>query len=508
MSGLLTRTVWLLAVLFAIGCATPRGPRMPPSPEIALGSCDGDMVRGLFTDAESSETRPQIRALVVRFAGTDSLAKQFGMRVGSTLIQKMTSYARQALDMEHSGLTAASLRARFIPCVISDHEHARAIGRVAGADIVMWGQTFCNWRKPGPCQFVELHLEGANRSNTIRGSPHASLVNNVGIHSAPETAAETEFATSLTVVRWVGLEADGTADEPIWGGRHLAGADLPQLTSPRAKLLIDFVLGLYAYRSGRHGLAAEFFQRSQASVAVAGVQGLPELYRMMGTSYVIAGRTQEGLQVLKKANDSCQPDQISCRALGLSSLGWAMNRLEKPREALAYFDNSLVLDRQQGNRAAEAVTLNNLGLVYQKLGDRTTALALCQSALPLARQANCRHDEATMLDSLGALHDAAGDSRKAEALYQQALIIHRQLGDLGGQAHVLHNLGSLYQHQSQDKRPQSLEFYREALRLWEQVGDTAGAARTKRGINSVSQALGLPDPRQTLRNSEGNRHRL
>ncbi|MEA5519433.1 CHAT domain-containing tetratricopeptide repeat protein, partial [Limnoraphis robusta] len=110
---------------------------------------------------------------------------------------------------------------------------------------------------------------------------------------------------------------------------------------------------------------------------------------------------------------------------------------------LEFYNQSLPLTRQVGDKAGEAVTLNNIGLVYYALGDSQTALDFYNQSLPLTRQVGDKAGEATTLNNIGSVYNALGDRQTALEFYNQSLPLRRQVGDKAGEALALNNIAFL-----------------------------------------------------------------
>lgn len=460
------------------------------SSEVRLGACTAKDVRKLFWGPSD---RRQIRVLVTRFAGTDDVSTQFGVQVGTSLRDALTPYAREALDLQNSGLLSKNLQVRYIGCVVGDHDRARLLGRAASADVVLWGQTYCNRRHPTSCQQVDLHLEGANSNNRIENSPGATMINQITVKNPSLPEAEDAFKTSLTVVRWLGLDADADNPVRVHSRVELAGANLPRLASRRLKVLLDFVLGLYALHAGRHGLAVKFFDSIEK--VTAGVEGAHNLHRMAGMSFVIAGQTDRGLAALQKAHELCQPNDATCRYRTLYRLGWAKARTGHLAEALQHYQDVLVLV-QNRNRWFEGSALNRMGHVYAAIGNQKKGQELCEQGRQICRNSGARSCEAEALKNLGDAAADLGSLPDSMELYNQALQIFRKVGDLGGQAATLGSLGRDYLVLGNTDRAQ--ELHEQALSLYQKVGDQQGIAATLCGMGHVAEGQGEYQKAKTL----------
>lgn len=459
------------------------------SPEEQLGPCMPQEVHTAFSGATG---RHQIRVLVTRFAGSTEIEKQFGMQVGNTLRSALASYARDGLDLQNSGLSATGLHVRFIPCVIGDHDHARQIGRAANAEVVLWGQTYCDRHNAMACQHVDLHLGGVN-SNSIENSPGAKIVNRFTIKTPSSLEPEDAFKTSLTVVRWAGLDGDSENPIRIRSRVELAGAHLPQLASRRVRLLLNFVLGLYALRAGRHGLAVQFFDSVEK--VSAGVEGAYDLHRIVGTSFVIAGQPERGLLALQKAHDLCESDDNACLHRTSYRLGWAEERMGHSSAALKHYQAALEL-AQEKNRWIEGSTLGHMGRIYVAIGDNKRGQKLCEQAQEICIESRARSCAAEAIRTQGDVASNLGLTSKAAELYEQALRTFRQAGDLGGEAATLNSQGRNYLTLGDKRLAQ--ECHEQALARYRKVGDQKGIADTLDGLGHVAECQGDTQTAKTL----------
>lgn len=488
------------------------------------------MVQGLF--APATEKRPELHALIVRFSGSSEASRAFGLDVGLSLRDSLEAHARDVLRLFDTGLQARAIRVKFVPCTVTDHEHARKLGLLADADVVLWGQAFCRSSDPKACRTVavQVHVEGANSHNSIQNSPGATMNNVVQpiiIVPQPPSEAQGSFTTSLTVVRWAGLESSAGSQVRVKRLDDVSAMSLPRLVSKRPRLLLDVVLGLYAARADRHALAAEFFQRTRNDLS-AGVEGSHELLLLIGRSYLIAGQKDAGLAALEAAVRSCMTQDRACRQVALRHSGWAQERTDNLPRAMQMYEDSLALAQELGNELEEAAllnglgrlhsslgdkqkalrfyaralslrekggdlagqawTLNNIGWIHAGLGDKRQALAYYERALPLAQRAGDLSNEAMLLNNLGRVHAELGDTHRAIELLNRALPLKQKVGDLIGEAMILHNLGKV--HAERGDKAQAVEYYARALPLRQRVGDASGEGSTLKNLAQELADLG------------------
>jgi len=157
------------------------------------------------------------------------------------------------------------------------------------------------------------------------------------------------------------------------------------------------------------------------------------------------------------------------------------------REALATFEQVLVIFREIGDRAGEGSTLNNLGKVYQSLGQYQQALDYYQQSLAIHREVGNLVREGTTLTNLGEVYEKLGKYQQALEYFQQALVVMQEVSNLAGEGATLHNLGLVYHHLGEYQ--QALDYYQQALAIRQEVGDRAGEGITLNNLGIVYRNL-------------------
>ena len=146
------------------------------------------------------------------------------------------------------------------------------------------------------------------------------------------------------------------------------------------------------------------------------------------------GQAQEIKRLVELALDeydrqSC--DDLPLRAHLYNDLGYALNALGDPKEALRLAEQGLAIRRQLfGERHPDtAQSLNNVARYTNAVGDSSAALRLAEQALAIRRQLfGERHpDTAQSLNNVALYTDALGDPKEALRLAEQGLAIQRQL---------------------------------------------------------------------------------
>jgi tetratricopeptide (TPR) repeat protein len=91
-----------------------------------------------------------------------------------------------------------------------------------------------------------------------------------------------------------------------------------------------------------------------------------------------------------------------------------------------------------------AASLTSLGNVYYSLGEYQKAIEFYQQSLAITREIGDRGVEGKSYMGLGNVYYSLGEYQKAIEFYQQSLAIKREIGDRGGEASSWFNLGVTY----------------------------------------------------------------
>ncbi|QIZ73677.1 tetratricopeptide repeat protein [Oxynema aestuarii AP17] len=172
----------------------------------------------------------------------------------------------------------------------------------------------------------------------------------------------------------------------------------------------------------------------------------------------------------------------------LTSLGNAYNSLGQYREAIAFHEQSLEIQRAIGNRGGEATSLNNLGNAYYSLGQYREAIAFHEQSLEIERAIGNRGGEANSLGNLGNAYNSLGQYREAIAFHEQSLEIERAIGNRGGEANSLGNLGNAYNSLGQYR--EAIAFHEQSLEIQRAIGNRGGEANSLIGLGNAYYSLG------------------
>ena len=137
------------------------------------------------------------------------------------------------------------------------------------------------------------------------------------------------------------------------------------------------------------------------------------------------------------------PDETALRADGLGAAGWLAQRRGDFAAAAAYFEESIRIAAQVGDRNVQARSLRNLALIHVIRADGQGALPLVKEAYSIADSLGDRAGTAGALLVMALAAYFEGDFEAARAHAEQSLVQHRELGDEKVAAFILACLATL-----------------------------------------------------------------
>ena len=179
-------------------------------------------------------------------------------------------------------------------------------------------------------------------------------------------------------------------------------------------------------------------------------------------------------------------------ARALDTLGTVVREQGDYTRAMAYYEESVALWRDLGDKQGMAATLDNLGNVALAQGAYGRASDLYEEGLALRRELGDRLGIAVTLDGLGNVALAQGDYGRAATLSGQSLDLRRALHDRWGTALALITLGNVALQQGDDVGAAPL--FAEGLEVAHEVGKHHGIAGCLEGLAGVAWGHGQREP--------------
>ena len=143
------------------------------------------------------------------------------------------------------------------------------------------------------------------------------------------------------------------------------------------------------------------------------------------------GRLHELISGLERALATPATLDAHRRAVGLRTLGRALNFTEQENRAREPLEQSLTLFRQLGDRSGEASVLKGLGMGFTNQGSHAQAIDLFHAALAMAREKDDKPGLASTLNLVAGCFYEMGELERSKDAIEEALAIHTELGAHG-----------------------------------------------------------------------------
>jgi CHAT domain-containing protein/predicted negative regulator of RcsB-dependent stress response len=221
----------------------------------------------------------------------------------------------------------------------------------------------------------------------------------------------------------------------------------------------------------------------------------------LGKVYFDLREIQKALEYYNQALSLFQAEkQRSLEATTLSSIGNVYFQSGETQKALDSYNQALEIQYTEKDTAAQANTLQAMGLIYSNLGQSQQALAKYEEALEIQQERQDLPGQADTFSRIGLLYYSLGEDQKAVDSYNQALKLQQAAqGNLSGtdlafnltkQALILMGIASTYGSLGFGDYSKALDFYNQALALYQKAGDRYGEASLLNVISSVNDQLG------------------
>ncbi|MGM9511225.1 tetratricopeptide repeat protein [Larkinella sp. GY13] len=170
-------------------------------------------------------------------------------------------------------------------------------------------------------------------------------------------------------------------------------------------------------------------------------------------------------------------------AQALNNLGTIKLALGDYKEALEYFEQSLVILRQVGDRSGEYEVLGNISHIFKAWGDYRKAFEYSKNNLEIYRKDGYKKGEGHALESIGRLYYLQGSFSIALKNLQDSLKIYQQLKYKRGEGAVLNNIGLVYI--GLEEYPTALKYLEDSLRIYNDIQDVRGQGSSFNDIGQI-----------------------
>jgi tetratricopeptide (TPR) repeat protein/predicted Ser/Thr protein kinase len=212
----------------------------------------------------------------------------------------------------------------------------------------------------------------------------------------------------------------------------------------------------------------------------------------MGRLAISSGKPQASLDPLNRALTlSVQLDNQEEKANSLHLIGHAYWQMNKPEEAVRYFQEELAIWRQLGQKHGIALSLNEMAKAQTQLGENKSALPNFQQALTIRREIGDKQGLGDTLMDMGNFYADRGEHDQALRIYKEALQIERDIGNENLQAGCLNNIGAVYFETAQYEDARA--YYQQSLELYEKANVPREIAYTVHNLAETSVRIGQYD---------------
>jgi tetratricopeptide (TPR) repeat protein len=153
------------------------------------------------------------------------------------------------------------------------------------------------------------------------------------------------------------------------------------------------------------------------------------------------------------------------------------------QKAIECYEKSLKLSKEIGDKANISRSLNNLGIMYSDLDNAPKSLEYYKENLKVQEELGDKSSIAFTLNNLGNVYSDQGNMPKALEFYSKCLIISEEVGDKKSISSSLSNLGTIYEYQKDFST--ALEYYNRSLKILEEIGDKSIAAATLTNMANI-----------------------
>ncbi|MFQ5978248.1 MAG: tetratricopeptide repeat protein, partial [Candidatus Heimdallarchaeota archaeon] len=196
-------------------------------------------------------------------------------------------------------------------------------------------------------------------------------------------------------------------------------------------------------------------------------------------------------QVWKASQERGQPLQAVDACLVMAEAFVEGGDFKASLAAIAHGEEALTTLTEEPSatttqRQASLLHLRGKNGVYE--GDFNQALDYFQQSLTLRQELGNKYDIAVSLRHIGVCQGIKGDEEQALELHQQALQVFQELGAKSRAAHCLTNIGVYYQMKGEWER--ALEYTQQGLALFQELGNKKMIGYAQGGIGDISYSKG------------------
>ncbi len=206
-----------------------------------------------------------------------------------------------------------------------------------------------------------------------------------------------------------------------------------------------------------------------------------------GLGYITKSQYTEALVVLQTALVVIEKikDSKKLKATILNNTGNIYFNQGNYPLALEYWQKSLRIREEIGDKQGIGSSLSNIGVIYLNQGDAPLALEYYQKSLKIQSGIGYKQGVGIILTNIGNIYRNQGNYSLALEYYQKSLKIREEIGDKQGISYILNNIADIYNNQGQIT--EAIRYYQQSLEIKRALKDRWATTYTLNGLAQVYQ---------------------
>ncbi len=188
---------------------------------------------------------------------------------------------------------------------------------------------------------------------------------------------------------------------------------------------------------------------------------------------VILGMNKKDGTIYPKANNT------------MGAIYWRTGEYDK---ALEYFNEALIVYRDNHNWQGLSGVLNNIALVYWHEGNLEKAIECSKEALDISKKMGDKRRVSVSLSNIGLFYQDKGDIKKSLEYYLKSLEISNEIGDIWNLSTLYNSIGMSYEYMGRFN--EALKYYEKGLHISEEMGEKLGIAIVYGNSGTIYQIKG------------------
>jgi tetratricopeptide (TPR) repeat protein len=232
-------------------------------------------------------------------------------------------------------------------------------------------------------------------------------------------------------------------------------------------------LGLLYDKKGNLDKAIELFEKQSAlGIKLAEAHVMAHAYYNLAETYE---RKNEWDTAIKYYTEALSQIEHTRDAPGIALVNYSLGYLYTHGggflpEAVPFYEKSLQIEKELGNKRGMAGTYNGLGYVYTFMGYFDKAIDCYQEELEIMEEMHDHRSAAGTLHNLGFVYEQKGEFEQAMQSYRKSLEIAEKIGDDEQIGSTKYNLAILLKRQ--DNVSEAKKLLEESLEIQKRTGDT------------------------------------